>query len=82
MTRAPEPQPGAPAARALPLATVLVALIVGQICLHSTMAGIRMAAPLWVLRQSHTEWSVGVLMGLSGLLGWALHPDTSSRLLS
>ena len=49
---------------ALPLATVLVALIVGQLCLHSTMAGIRMAAPLWVLRQSHSEWAVGVLMGL------------------
>ncbi|MEP7099332.1 MAG: MFS transporter, partial [Burkholderiales bacterium] len=49
---------------ALPLANVLVALIIGQICLHSTMAGIRMAAPLWVLRASHTEWAVGVLMGL------------------
>ncbi len=49
---------------ALPLANVLVALIIGQICLHSTMAGIRMAAPLWVLRQSHTEWAVGVLIGL------------------
>ena len=66
MTRAPEPPRTLPAARtsALPLATVLVALIVGQICLHSTMAGIRMAAPLWVLRQSHTEWAVGVLLGL------------------
>ena len=49
---------------ALPLANVLIALIIGQICLHSTMAGIRMAAPLWVLRASHTEWAVGVLMGL------------------
>ena len=43
---------------------MLIALIVGQICLHSTMAGVRMAAPLWVLRQSHAEWAVGVLMGL------------------
>ena len=49
---------------ALPLANVLVALVIGQICLHSTMAGIRMAAPLWVLRASHSEWAVGVLMGL------------------
>lgn len=66
MTKAPEGRPdtASPAASALPLATVLVALIVGQICLHSTMAGIRMAAPLWVLRQSHAEWAVGVLMGL------------------
>lgn len=50
--------------QALPLANVLIALIIGQICLHSTMAGIRMAAPLWVLRASHAEWAVGVLMGL------------------
>lgn len=56
---------GLPSAGAgLPLANVLIALIVGQICLHSTMSGVRMAAPLWVLRQSHTEWAVGVLMGL------------------
>ena len=51
-------------AAAGPLATVLVALIVGQICLQSTMTGIRMAAPLWVLRASHAEWAVGVLIGL------------------
>ena len=43
---------------------MLVALIAGQICLHSTMAGVRMAAPLWVLNQSHSAWTVGVLMGL------------------
>ena len=47
-----------------PLATVLVALVIGQICLHSTMAGIRMAAPLWVLRQQHAQWVVGLLIGL------------------
>jgi MFS family permease len=58
--------PGAPIAR------VLVALIVGQICLHSTMAGVRMAAPLWVLRQSHSEWAVGVLMGLFAVAPIAL----------
>ena len=43
---------------------MLIALIVGQICLHSTMAGVRMASPLWVLRQSHSAWTIGVLMGL------------------
>ena len=42
----------------------LLALIIGQICLHSCMAGVRMAAPLQVLRQSHSAWAVGVLMGL------------------
>ena len=46
------------------MATVLVALVIGQICLHSTMAGVRMAAPLWVLQQQHAAWAVGVLMGL------------------
>lgn len=51
---------------------VLLALIVGQICLHSTMAGVRMAAPLWVLRQSHAEWAVGVLMGLFAVAPIAL----------
>jgi MFS family permease len=61
---APHAAPAPGSAAAGPLAAVLVALIVGQICLHSTMAGIRMAAPLWVLRASHAEWAVGVLMGL------------------
>jgi MFS family permease len=65
------PHPAEPH-RAASLTTVLVALIVGQICLHSTMAGIRMAAPLWVLRQSHAEWAVGVLMGLFAVAPIAL----------
>ena len=56
----------------LPLTSVLIALIVGQVCLHSTMAGVRMAAPLWVLRHSHTEWAVGVLMGLFAVAPVAL----------
>jgi MFS family permease len=45
-------------------ARTLVALIVGQICLHSVMAGVRMASPLLALREGHAEWSVGLLMGL------------------
>jgi MFS family permease len=43
---------------------VLLALIVGQIGLHATMAGLRMAAPLQALREGHSAWSVGVLMAL------------------
>jgi MFS family permease len=43
---------------------MLLALIVGQICLHSCMAGVRMASPLLALRDGHAEWAVGVLMGL------------------
>lgn len=56
----PEATP-APAAR---FGRVLLALIAGQIGLHATMAGVRMAAPLQALRDGHSAWSVGVLMAL------------------
>ena len=36
----------------------------------------------WMYWLSWLPISFGVLMGLSGLLGWALHPDTLARLLS
>ena len=54
------------APRHLPAATTrtLIALIIGQICLHSCMTGVRLAGPLQVLRQSHSAWAVGVLLGL------------------
>jgi len=42
----------------------LLALIGGQIALHSCMSGIRMAAPLAALREGHAAWAVGVLLGL------------------
>jgi predicted MFS family arabinose efflux permease len=42
----------------------LLALILGQIALHSCMAGVRMAAPLQALNQGRSAWSVGVLMAL------------------
>jgi MFS family permease len=56
----PEGQGAAPAR----FGQVLLALIVGQIGLHATMAGVRMAAPLQALRDGHSAWSVGVLMAL------------------
>jgi MFS family permease len=43
---------------------MLLALILGQIGLHASMAGVRMAAPLQALRDGHSAWSVGVLMAL------------------
>jgi MFS family permease len=46
------------------LAGPLLALIGGQIALHSCMAGIRLAAPLAALREGHAAWAVGVLLGL------------------
>ncbi|KQU81666.1 MULTISPECIES: MFS transporter [unclassified Rhizobacter] len=42
----------------------LLALILGQISLHSCMAGVRMAAPLQALKQGQAEWTVGLLMAL------------------
>jgi MFS family permease len=43
---------------------VLVALIVGQMGMHSAMAGLRMAAPLQTLREGYSTWAVGVLLAL------------------
>lgn len=59
MTGGPEP----PAASARS-ARVLVALIVGQLGLHSAMAGLRMAAPLQALRDGYSAWAVGLLLAL------------------
>ena len=58
--------------RLAPRLQALIALIVGQICLHSCMTGVRMAAPLQALRQGHAEWAVGVLMGLFAVAPVAL----------
>jgi MFS family permease len=43
---------------------VLFGLIAGQACLHASMAGLRMAAPLRVLRAGHGEYAVGALLAL------------------
>ena len=47
-------------AEALPL----LALIVGQVCLHACMAGVRVAAPLAALAAGHSALAVGVLLSL------------------
>ena len=43
---------------------VLIALVVGQLGLHSAMAGLRMAASLQALRDGYSPWAVGVLLAL------------------
>jgi MFS family permease len=43
---------------------ILLALIIGQLGLHSAMAGLRMAAPLQALREGYSAWTVGLLMAL------------------
>jgi MFS family permease len=45
-------------------ARVLLALIVGQLGMHSAMAGLRMAIPLQLLREGQGAWTVGLLLAL------------------
>ena len=45
----------------------LARLILGQICIHACMAGMRMAAPLLALREGHSAMAVGVLLALFAL---------------
>lgn len=45
-------------------ARMLTALIVGQMGLHASMAGLRMAAPLQALREGYSAWAVGLLLAL------------------
>lgn len=52
----------------LSTARLLSLLIVGQIALHSAMAGQRMATPLQALKAGHSAWSVGVLLALFAAL--------------
>lgn len=45
----------------------LLRLIVGQSCVHASMAGMRMAAPLMALREGFSEAAVGFLLALFAL---------------
>ena len=58
-----EPE-GQPEGSSVGSGRVLAALIVGQLGLHSVMAGLRMAAPLQALREGYSAWSVGLLLAL------------------
>ena len=49
------------------LSPALARLIAGHIFLHACMAGMRMGAPLFALRQGHSEAAVGVLLALFAL---------------
>ena len=48
-------------------AWTLPRLIGGQVCLHGSMAGMRLAAPLLALKEGHSALSVGVLLALFSL---------------
>lgn len=45
----------------------LARLILGQICIHACMAGMRMAAPLLALREGYSAAAVGILLALFAL---------------
>lgn len=45
----------------------LLRLIGAQVCLHATMAGMRLATPLLALKQGHSVLAVGVLIALFAL---------------
>lgn len=47
--------------------SILVGLIAGQVSLHASMAGLRMAAPLQTLRAGSAEFTVGPLLSLFSL---------------
>ena len=49
------------------LTAELARLITGQVFLHASMAGMRMAAPLLALRQGYSAVAVGVLLALFAL---------------
>jgi predicted MFS family arabinose efflux permease len=53
--------------RAVSRSWELARLILGQIFLHGSMAGMRMAAPLLALREGYSALSVGVLLALFSL---------------
>lgn len=52
---------------AVPPRAALAALVACQIGLHACMQGARLAAPLNVLRQGHSAWSVGLVMTMFAL---------------
>ena len=61
-----EPDLAVPAGTAL--SRILPALIVGQVAMHSAMAGQRLAAPLQALQLGYSPWAVGVLLALFAAL--------------
>ncbi len=50
-----------------PVNTGLARLITSQVCLHASMAGLRMAAPLLALQQGYSAAAVGLLLSLFAL---------------
>lgn len=45
----------------------LIRLIASQVCVHASMAGMRMSSPLWALQLHYSAWAVGLLLALFAL---------------
>jgi Domain of unknown function (DUF4337) len=58
------------------LSDTLIALAISLLALTS------LTKKRWLFWVAMVPTALGVLMGLAGLLGWAIHPDALSRLLS
>ena len=58
------------------LSDTLIALAISLLALTS------LTKKRWLFWVAMVPTALGVLMGLAGLLGWAIHPDAISRLLS
>jgi Domain of unknown function (DUF4337) len=58
------------------LSDTLIALAISLLALTS------LTKKQWLYWVAMVPTALGVLMGLAGLLGWAIHPDAISRLLS
>lgn len=65
---APPPHTAPPAPAAASVHALLPALVIGQLGLHSAMAGVRLAMPLQALREGFSPWAVGVLLALFAAL--------------
>jgi len=63
MARSAEPAPGAAAPSVFTFG-LLLALCIGQIGLHAVMSGVRMAAPLQLLREGYGAGAVGLVLAL------------------
>jgi len=46
----------------------LIKIITAQVCLHATMAGMRMATPLLALRDGYSAGSIGILLALFAIM--------------
>jgi MFS family permease len=57
-------QPGEATGRLKQVAVVIGPAILGQVCVHAAMAGMRMAAPFWALESGHGRAVAGFLVAL------------------